>query len=453
MRPPDAFAHAWRLAKGRTIGLSLLLAVGLVLPAFFVGQAIDWLNSSAGILAWTGRQVLITAVAVLQTLVLLEAARIALNRPSTIPSGEYRRGLSFALALAMLIPTAFASLATSNAVIPHVSTRQQNYLFGQVLAAAWPRGHNPVLVTGDSIVDCLDPQCAAINTTALGYQVSPPSDDVTIRSDGAVYTASYLGLEVCGTRRVCTRTSTLIDPIAHAAARAIVLSPYGGTYIATAREVPSAEDPGQTASELALVFCRDVACDQPEVIRLGTVPGSVKAGQGQVLDATIGPDTRPYVTFRPSGGDAWVGWCVPVTCSDPGLARIGDVRVPAIPTFDQLVASHVDRRLLPCHGTCGERPYVPEIGRPEGGSYRVEIENSPADRLQIWVGTRPQRGQRAILLVCPESGCDGGWRIALGEDPSYLTSGEWVMAADPEGQRVVLATTSSSPWAILVVSL
>jgi hypothetical protein len=88
--PGPAFAQSWRLAQGRTIGLSLIFAAGVILPAVLAGLAIDWLGSSAVALTWAGRQIILTVVAVLQTLTLLAAWRIAVNRPLPVLSVEYR---------------------------------------------------------------------------------------------------------------------------------------------------------------------------------------------------------------------------------------------------------------------------------------------------------------------------------------------------------------------------
>jgi hypothetical protein len=184
--PGATFARPWQLARGQTFAFAAILGLGVLGPALALGWLSSWLDSaSIGLLAWPVRTAATVAVAGFQAVVLSEVGLQALNMPllNLRESATGHRLLRLGLVAALLLPTLVANGFTTSG-FPSVSASDPQVPIWSVRAVAWPRRHFPVVVSGQTIYDCLDADCHRVNTTNLGGFTESA---ITIGSDGAVY--------------------------------------------------------------------------------------------------------------------------------------------------------------------------------------------------------------------------------------------------------------------------
>jgi hypothetical protein len=463
----DAFRVASARVRGRVWSSAVLLLLGVAAPALLAG----WTMAEAerrtvgelpGLALWLARDLVLIAVAALQAKTLLAAYRQLSPGPELGPAGVgqddtvhrgrrlHRLALPVGVAL-LLLPTVLAGAVIASERLPEVSVAQRSD-HGTLIALGWPAGRHPVVVSRSAIEDCLDDQCQALRKTELSLTVFKANGGVAVAPDGGVYALSQHEVEHCDAQRVCRRAAGRLEVLAGSQLEAIALAPNGDILIATAtptpRRKPSAESPETTAIALALVRCKDVFCEHPEVRDLGSVQGGFddRYSSSWFRTLMVGTDRsgRPVVGFRHLGM-VWIGQCGTAACDAAQLGVQANPRDPGLPTDEELRSLHFDR-LVHCD-SCREASAT--VDRPGGGVYGITVEPAPPAGVHIRVGQPTAPPNRALLLSCQDHRCSEPDRIPLVEFPSssftfYPESPEkiWLLAANPDG-RVVLAQQHS----------
>ncbi|MBM0238349.1 hypothetical protein JNW88_16430 [Micromonospora sp. ATA32] len=243
---------------------------------------------------------------------------------------------------------------------------------------------------------------------------------VAVAPDGGVYALSQHEVEHCDAQRVCRRAAGRLEVLAGSQLEAIALAPNGDILIATAtptpRRKPSAESPETTAIALALVRCKDVFCEHPEVRDLGSVQGGFDDRYSSSWFRTLMVDTdrsgRPVVGFRHLGM-VWIGQCGTAACDAAQLGVQANPRDPGLPTDEELRSLHFDR-LVHCD-SCREASAT--VDRPGGRRLRHHRRTRPAGRR-----AHPGRPADRAAEPGPPAELQGSPLLRAGPDPAGRVS-------------------------------
>ncbi|BFU43278.1 hypothetical protein [Krasilnikovia sp. MM14-A1004] len=332
---------AWELTRGRVLGTAgAFLLGGVVCPAL-ASSVVDRLETLTTRPAVTDvfDAVLLTGVVAVQAGILAHVyvrqvgARCATDLGAVdarlAPLAGRRVGWVWfglgAMALPVLVSTGVAAANPYGAPALR-STRPP----GGAVAAEWPAGQHPVIVTNTVVRFCDTDLCDRyVDQVAVPSAVEGMSS-TGVGADGTVVTATTSGGMDNGgpfieygrcTRTGCTRAWLPV----RASARepfgwpefAASSAPDGAIWFALA--MPSPEDrPGRPTYTISLIRCAQVPCDKPERHVVGTVERTPGDGfpNDQRGRLSIGADGRPVAAFW-TGRSVHVVTCEPVTCANP----------------------------------------------------------------------------------------------------------------------------------------
>ncbi|MBB5867962.1 hypothetical protein F4553_001341 [Allocatelliglobosispora scoriae] len=408
-------------------------------------------SPTAGLIAEVLRDLLLVGVAATQAWALAGLYRRThpgpeADRPPT--AWPARRWVALLGGLALLVPAVFVGGAVAVADVPRLITSPA-VPSDTVVQVAWPAGHHPILVTRDSILDCVDDRCSDFTAFPHGVELSPHRASVIIRPDGSVLAFNRNTLLTCDAARKCENSA--IARLLPATLTAMTVNPAGDLLIATASPLKDV-----SGTQLGVLHCRDPRCGTSDWAELG------KRSPIQLLDEfnmrqlaiRVDPTGVPVVAFYNSAPVSF-DWCVTSACAE---------RRTGFPTehglSSQTVAALYRDLMRPCDSKCGDEFPGPAVAAPGGGVFAVEQHNRGPEGMIVQSGPGLSYIE-ADLLSCADFRCAEPWRrVRVSVErrgssssgwPGLLPQEFWLLAAGPDGQAL-LVRPKVDPLVVTIVT-
>lgn len=274
----------------------------------------------------------VLADAVLMVVVLAVQAGIA-ARPhgrDAAPRRPVRLWPGIAMVTAAVLVSAGVVVANPYAA-PSVRTNDRGP--AGPMAAAWPAGQHPVIVTNGGVWFCNDDLCNDVTDVNGGPPTIDGHGTAGIGADGTVVKTAVTGgpdkggpfvryarcvREGCQEAYLPVRASAgeKLDLQREAQVEvAGAVAPDGALWLFVAAPVKGGE---WGRYRFSLIRCADIGCASPQRHQIGTTDRTPKDGypNGGRARLSIGADARPVASF-------WIGWsiyqysCEPLTCARP----------------------------------------------------------------------------------------------------------------------------------------
>ncbi|MEV4411050.1 hypothetical protein [Catellatospora sp. NPDC049609] len=489
-------AHAHALASGRLLRTGATITLGgLLVPAILVSIA-GSLAESVPAAAVPSLALALVASTALQSSSLAHAylrqrpvakpgPQAALDevdhRLSGLAAPAPPARAAVAGAVAFLLAPALLGVAVA-VVNPYGSpraTRHDVSWSGEVLAAAWPAGGHPVVVTSWGPHWCLDDACASVRSRqSEPLMLGGPYGATAIGTDGSVLSAGIRGrampaviitngddavqLQRCtapwGPVDSRPRPGSCEDGITRwhsggeeAESQLAVAAGTGGTIVvATARPLLPERAGGPERVQLAVTRCNTVHCTTRSLRVLTTLPMSLTGPVGAserslpapLLRLTVDAQDRPAVLLRdPAGRIAHLAACTSAACDDARISQIPAPEDGAAPAVlitggdgtQRLVAgpSLHGPGVSPAAAVAGDAAYGLDVERVPrftgGGTARLVLWQCPAD---------PARPARRTVLPSLENGAHQVGLTVAPDGRAFVTYAD-------NGNRYALLVTGS----------
>ncbi|WP_212833513.1 hypothetical protein [Catellatospora sp. TT07R-123] len=491
--------HVGRLASGRLPSTGIALSAVIVLPWLAdrfdsASAALDTSHPRAialllrvlvvvGVLLVTAVQASLLTVAYLRPrgprqpgpaeTDLARIDRILAGHGATATPPPPRRAAGWALAA--LVPLPMLLGVAVAAVNPYGSPRADSYEVswsGGIVAAAWPAGRHPIVVTEYAVHWCRDDACADSDThTSEVTWFGSDGTSAAIGADGAVVAAGLRGRDVPDLVRTdgndavqlerCEGPGRCTDGITkwHTGGKeeqpllAVAPGPDGSIVVATARPLPVKEGV-PTRAELAVTRCNTVHCTRRSLAVLGTVDVMLSAIEGggsgmrtavPRMTLTLDDQDRPTVLLRDAAGTgAWLATCPAADCAGAHVDRIA---APGDPTVPAVLLDRGGPALVPGYELGGDQGEWPLTVR---GHTVCGLTTAPGPGPDVYFHFGPAEQRRRLAAWCePADGFDGRpRRITLAQvdaEPYYQA-----LVAGPDGRLLVMWSDDGHRYAMLV---
>ncbi|WP_436521106.1 hypothetical protein [Actinoplanes sp. HUAS TT8] len=357
--------------------------------------------------------------------VLAVQAGVVASRPGEVPAEQPGR--------------LWPSVATGIALVLTVGVAVQNPYEAPVIrtgrgtgsepvAAAWPDGQHPVIVTTGGIRFCDDDLCRSFHgVTGLpvamdGYgSVAIGSDGTVVKSvttggldtGGPFVQFARCGRDGCRTAYFPIRTSADDRPDLTANPEvAGAPAPDGALWFFLATPVTGGEN---GRYRLELIRCAEVTCASPDRHPLGEIDRTPADGYPDLRRArlTVGSDGRPSATF-------WIGHevarytCDPVGCANPRL-----LEEPVVGT---------------AWATSGRRTISLMGNEIWDGTRRWQLDGAGNDDS----GTVLVRDDAVYVAGALSTGPEPGIRVTIGTPPGFQREVVWRCTSSDDCDRVAL---------------